>query len=187
MSLTGATDRNHYEVLGLPSPLSGRFPSPLEIKAAYRRSLLKHHPDKLDHGAARSRHTGSGASVDAIVNAFKVLGSQSARAEYDRSLLLRSQARDSPASKLAQSGPEHAGVEVVDLEDMVYDEQSSTWHRSCRCGDTQGYLVTESELAEEAEIGFILIGCHGCSLCISVSFQATPEDEASPTEVNDGS
>jgi curved DNA-binding protein CbpA len=69
----GSQERTYYDVLGLPasdSQLSLR-----EIKAAYHRALLTTHPDKV-LGT-------SGAEVDLIKEAFKVLSDDILRKEYD--------------------------------------------------------------------------------------------------------
>ena len=74
-------ERTYYEVLGLP--ISPSQISLREIKAAYHRALLTAHPDKV---------TGSsGAEVDLVREAWRVLGNEVLRKEYDtkiKSMLL---------------------------------------------------------------------------------------------------
>ncbi|KAI9852170.1 MAG: Diphthamide biosynthesis protein 4 [Thelocarpon superellum] len=173
-------DCNYYEVLGLPVPGSGLASSQQEIKAAYRHALLRHHPDKggiavTDFPQRPANDTNRRNTIDDIVQAYKVLSSRSSRADYDRTLRLQ------PAQvHRAQAHPHQSpGFERVDLEDMLYDETQASWHRTCRCGDPKGFSVTESELEEESDHGIVLVGCNGCSLFISVTFQAMlgPDDK----------
>jgi diphthamide biosynthesis protein 4 len=65
--------RTYYDVLGLP--VSPAQVSLQEIKAAYHRALLTAHPDK---GIGTS-----GADVDLVREAWRVLSNDVLRKEYD--------------------------------------------------------------------------------------------------------
>ncbi|OAP54974.1 hypothetical protein AYL99_10674 [Fonsecaea erecta] len=183
MSSTGAgpvrsrTD-THYDVLQLP-----RRPEQLDrlskddIKAAYRRALLIHHPDKAPSStknASLKPQQNNGAlaptpiySIDEIIVAYEVLSDPKRRADYDR--ILDRAVSFGEKDKGGEKGT-HIGVEIYDLEDLRFDESQAVWSKSCRCGDEQGYTVTESDLEKEAQQGEIYVGCRGCSLFIKVLF-----------------
>ena len=65
--------KTHYEVLGLPIT-PGKL-SLQEIKSAYHRALLSAHPDKVSGG--------TGAEIDLIREAWKILSDDAMRKEYD--------------------------------------------------------------------------------------------------------
>lgn len=71
--MRGAQTRDHYEVLGVD-----RQASSAEIKAAYRKLALQHHPDRNpgDHAAEEK--------FKEISLAYAVLGDEEKRAHYDR-------------------------------------------------------------------------------------------------------
>ncbi len=164
----------HYGVLQLPRhDFSGL--SKDEIRAAYRRALLLHHPDKVSSAEIKTalRAQAKAAanpqySVDEIVIAFETLSDPLRRAGYDRSL------KQDNAGWIQEAGHKgtHIGVECYDLEDLMYDEVKNIWSKACRCGDDQGYVVTEPDLDKESQHGEIFVGCRGCSLFIKVEFAA---------------
>lgn len=194
---------SHYAILNLPLPPTRL--SRQEIKLAYHRALLRHHPDKSRSAAASStltpvlnvNNTGdvgrkgtskSAYTVDQITLAYKVISDPVARAEYDRTLRMKNLGQIDPSSHGGEAGDSDSafrtGLEVFDLDDMQIDdecdaasdgEHGSLWYRSCRCGDEKGFLVKEEELEREAERGEIVVGCRGCSLWAKIMF-AVDED-----------
>ncbi|KAI9671536.1 MAG: hypothetical protein M1817_003588 [Caeruleum heppii] len=178
---------NHYDVLGLPSPTRGQRVSAATIKSAYRRALLHHHPDKRPSSnkpktADRSQKTSSGLyTIDQITAAYNILSSAKARADLDRSLLLRPTS-GTALDRRGQDADHHPGLETVDLDDLQYDEEKQTWYRACRCGDDRGFTITEHELDQAADQGEILAGCRGCSLWLNVVFQVLDEEDTVATE-----
>jgi len=173
MSRKSDAKPTHYEVLELSRENISRL-SKDNIKSAYRRALLVHHPDKSSvakHSAALESSAPSAQtprySVDDIVSAHEVLSDPVQRADYDRTLVVLGK----PAWKNGnRDNAIHVGVEAFDLEDLMYDDRGGVWFKSCRCGDNRGYCVTESDLEKESQHGEIYVGCPGCSLFIKVQF-----------------
>ena len=163
--------QDHYKILGLLSPFAAdRDYTPHEIKLAYRRALLHHHPDKspiqlLDKAQSEAPEY----TVDQIAVAYQTLIDPKRRSEYNRSVRLGS------ASKSLATEQSHPGLETVDLDDLVFDEEHNMWHRSCRCGNEKGFLISEEELERDAVHGEVITGCRGCSLWLRVTF-AIAED-----------
>jgi len=164
---------SHYEVLGLPCSSSRVQVTTQDIKKAYRRALLQHHPDKLDNlHLPRINHPYSPTStakysIDDISLAFKVLSDPRAKADHDRELRVRQQG---PQNKSADVNAQ-TGLEAVDLDDLNYDEGQEVWYLGCRCGEDRGFTVTEEELDKEKEHSEVITGCRGCSLWLKVLFQ----------------
>ncbi|MCJ1276745.1 Diphthamide biosynthesis protein 4 [Puttea exsequens] len=154
--------QNHYNVLSLPfDPSATRKVSDQDVKAAYRRALLLHHPDKSPstNPTRLSTHT-----IDQITLAYKTLIDPCTRAEHDCELALK------PADTRPGWVLSHPGLEVVDLDDMGYDEEHGMWYRECRCGKQRGYVVQDEELEANVEAGELITGCEGCSLWLRVTF-----------------
>jgi len=166
---------NHYETLGLSHKSNGPPLRSDEIRKAYRRTLLRWHPDKLPEGSADDRQDtkkpGRAApfTVDHITTAYKTLSDPRAKLDYDRELALD---REKDKADGAQLHVFHTGLDVVDLDDLDYDESSCTWSKSCRCGMQQGFMVTEEALSNETQSGELVTGCNGCSLWLKVLFAA---------------
>lgn len=158
----------HYEVLSLPQ---SKALTPQLVKTAYRRALLQHHPDKSRSGSV----TSSNYSVDQITTAYQVLSVPKLRAEYDRELAVS--VKSSAQSKDGGTGIFRTGVEVVDLDDLGYDEEGECWFRGCRCGDERGYLIKEGDLEEASGEGEVYAGCAGCSLWLKVLFGVVEEKD----------
>ncbi|CAG7922725.1 unnamed protein product [Penicillium olsonii] len=172
-----------YEILSLPFAAStSTAPSKQQIKLAYHKALLKHHPDKaggiakdtaLKSTAVPSTNANGGSSgpytIDQITTAYKTISDPVLRAEYDRTLRLD---RLKVAEREKTADVFHTGLEVVDLEDLACDEGAGgdVWYRGCRCGDERGFSVTEDDLEREAEHGELVIGCRGCSLWLKILF-----------------
>src|SRR5688572_20479734 len=99
-----ASQRDHYEVLGVP-----RTASQDEIKAAFRRLAAQHHPDRNpDDPKAATR-------FKEINAAYQVLSDPQRRAMYDR---FGHRAED-PGSPFATGGPFAGGV--VDFSEIAID------------------------------------------------------------------
>jgi diphthamide biosynthesis protein 4 len=159
---------NHYEVLGLSSAPGKRYASD-DLKLAYRRALLRNHPDKASSGGSHEPATPR-FTVGEITQAFKTLSDPASRLEYDRQRRLDGHHAGDAATATAQ--------EVVDLDDLAYDGDEGVWYRGCRCGQARGYQIREADLEKEAERGELIAGCAGCSLWMRVVFQLVEDHQA---------
>lgn len=188
---------NHYEVLGLHSSLAGtdRPLAQEDIKAAYRRALLEHHPDKVtkktdgsDHQITTSTLDTPKNTIDQIIRAYKTLTDPQARVEHDRFLRLRPPVPSGLRRDDYKDGENsYSGLDTVDLDDLDFDEDLNVWFRSCRCGNRRGFVLTETELEDDAEEGIVAVGCRGCSLWLMVLFQpVSPELEKIHPDVAPG-
>ena len=147
---------DYYAILNLATRKLDPSLSPSEVKAAYKRALLQHHPDKSTSAPK------SGFTIDSIALAYKILSSPALKTEYDLGLQT---ARPEDDDKVFRTG-----LDTVDLDDLIYDEGKEVWTRGCRCGDDHGFVVTEAELELNAEDGELIVGCRGCSLWLRVLF-----------------
>jgi len=59
----------------------------------------------------------------------------------------------------------------VDLDDMTYHEDTSTYTFPCRCGTAGGFAITDDDL----EKGKDVVECRGCSSMIRVSYEMVNE------------
>lgn len=167
-------ERSHYEVLGFVNSAST---SKQDLKTAYHRALLYHHPDKAQNasvkdGTTRFKHDSTVTyTIDQITTAYNIISDPVARASYDKQLsLTRKKAKELDERTL------HDGLETYDLDDLKYDDDRASWYRECRCGDQRGYLLNEADLDGESSEGQIYIACKGCSLWIKVLFSLAEDD-----------
>lgn len=163
-----------YQILGLAGRLSSEVVQH-DVKAAYHRSLLRYHPDKINASVTAegylTRHEKELYTVDQITEAYNTLASPVTRAAYDKKLEMLGAESNGKLNETL-----HSGVEIHDLEDLVYNEDNNVWVRGCRCGDPHGYVLTEVELDRESREGEIYVACKGCSLWIKVLFGTTETD-----------
>ena len=158
VEITEAQD--HYDVLDLlPVLTTDETLNEKTIKHAYRRALLSQHPDK----SSPEHSSVSKYSVDQIILAYKTLLDPASRHEYDRTRFMDSRLTSTARLRMR-------GVESVDLDDLIYDETQSLWYRSCRCGLSRSYVISEKELESNVERGEVVTGCPGCSIWLRVTF-----------------
>ncbi|KAK5133072.1 hypothetical protein LTR08_008182 [Meristemomyces frigidus] len=166
-SLTTSSDSiGYYELLGLDSRAVDHTLSVQDIKHAYKRALLQHHPDKAAGAPPKGNSPAVGTTVDEITHAYKTLSDPRLRTEYDRRML---RSRPDQSNKLGGS-TQYTGLEIVDLDSLVFDVALDIWSRACRCGDAKGFIVTEAELEKHVQDGELTVGCKGCSLWLKVLF-----------------
>ena len=163
--------QNHYEVLALPTASgSGSAPTLSAIKTAYHRALLLHHPDKSSHKAQPSTSSKPKYTIDQISQAYQTLSDPKSRSSFDQKLRLDPQSfAVSTDSTISVSGVT-PNSDIVDLDDLIYDDEQRLWYRGCRCGQKRGFIVTENHLENHSGEGEALVGCAGCSLWIKVLF-----------------
>ena len=141
-----APSRDHYEVLEVD-----RKATPAEIKAAYRRLALRHHPD---------RNPGNRAAEEKFKElslAYAVLGDEDKRAHYDRF--------GSAGSDLPFGGEADIRV-VTDFFDAVFGDLFGTGRKRAAGQDMRYTLELEfadAALGCEKEIRFTRNG--DCSTC----------------------
>jgi curved DNA-binding protein CbpA len=187
-----ASPWSHYDILGVSQDLVNKQKDPLPLlRQAYHRALLRHHPDKtIARKLEADQHHGSDPSpqvtIDQIAKAFTVLASRKGRAQYDEELRLTQGSRQdawlgSASSTGASATGFQTGMEIVDLDDLDYDETEESWYRACRCGNARGYSISTDDLEQEAEYGELLVECKDCSLWLKVQFAL---DAAECGEVN---
>ncbi|KAK7908105.1 hypothetical protein PG985_015408 [Apiospora marii] len=201
-----------FEILALsPQSLQGQDPptASKSVKQAYRRALLKYHPDKNPQAAAATKDgNGAGAkaqspppqtalyTVDQITHAYTVLSDTKQRREYTRNLQTRTTTSTSASASTststssrnntsARSQTHHefkTGVETVDLDDLSWDGKRGMYYRSCRCGQARGFRFREDDLDESGEDGELMVECSGCSLSLKVLFEEVTDDEEEDEE-----
>ncbi|KAL7267817.1 hypothetical protein RUND412_009581 [Rhizina undulata] len=150
-------DPTHYSILSLP-PLS--TPTPTSLKKAYHAALLQHHPDKSPPTPSKSKPT---FTIDQITHAYTTLSSPTLKSVYDQQLL--ASVSSSPNSR------DSLVLQTVDLDDFTYHEDTRRWTRGCRCGEGEGFVVTEEDLERGGEV----VGCWGCSLWVRVAYEVVEE------------
>ncbi|CCX33571.1 Similar to Diphthamide biosynthesis protein 4; acc. no. Q4WPF7 [Pyronema omphalodes CBS 100304] len=171
---------DYYTLLHLPHP-----PSPLSpqfLKKAYHSALLRYHPDKTASQASHSSNTShdlststsptDAPSIDTISLAYRTLSDPGLKKEYDAARAAELQG--------GKTGNGSEVIGVVDLDDFVcHDgEDEVRWTKACRCGEEEGFVLTEKELGEAAGEGEkeVLVGCVGCSLWWRVGFEVVDEE-----------
>lgn len=178
-SRTTSTQWNYYAILQLPQTREPTALSKNEVKTAYHRALLLHHPDKakspiMTPASSTPSSTHPQYSIDQILTAYQTLSNPTKRAAYDEGFIAHETSGAPPHHEKAT----HLGVETFDLEDLDFDEEKASWQRGCRCGNDGAFAVTEYELERESQHGEIYLGCKGCSLFIKVLFGVTEDENA---------
>lgn len=153
--------KDFYEILDITSERHSADISPQQLRIAYKRALLAHHPDK--HGA---RQHDANLTIDQISLAYKVLSDPTLRQEYDSALHNAGGDEELPGKFRIF----HTGLDTFDLDDLTFDTTKEYWTKPCRCGDGGGFVVTEDELEANAQDGELITGCKGCSLWIKVLY-----------------
>ncbi|KAG5352101.1 hypothetical protein E4T56_gene12840 [Termitomyces sp. T112] len=146
-----------YELLSV-----ARNASPSEIKIAYRRTLLRYHPDKNNHNVSKITQSDSVVSISLIKDAYNTLSDPEIRKRYDADAHRRS----------VTMAPRPA--QVVSLEEfeeaMTESEKDSVWRYQCRCGGM--YRITAADM----ENGHHLVGCSSCSEVVWVGYELQESD-----------
>jgi diphthamide biosynthesis protein 4 len=146
---TPNNSNDYYSLLGITPSASQDT-----IKAAYRRALLRFHPDKR-----KPDDPTLPANFGLLHDAFLTLSSATLRAAYDESI-----EQNRTSSRPAQVVP----LEEFDCSEGA-DGAMSTWSLACRCGGK--FKITEDDL----EHGQHIVGCGGCSDVVWVGYEIVKE------------
>ena len=123
-----------------------------DLKQAYQRLILLNHPDKVDHlEISQDEKLARKEQFLAINRAWKILGDDELRKEFD----IRWQERC-----LAQDWPIDSEVHVEEFEEV----EDGTVVYTCRCGGV--YQLTPVDLTLRMDI----VCCAWCSLSIKVTY-----------------
>ncbi|ORX97544.1 diphthamide biosynthesis protein 4, partial [Clohesyomyces aquaticus] len=164
--------KNYYLILDLPPPTSSSSNPPITevvLRKAYKRALLRAHPDKntqaqthapdteteidilrRDHGKVGVQVGKCGCTVDDVKEAYLVLGEAAKKREYD--VWLRTHSHALPQTQINSLGLGNGvanedfilGLEVLDLEDFECTVLES--------GSRSGSEVTRNEEEGEGEM-----------------------------------
>lgn len=181
---------SYYEVLGVPQDCSTK-----DVKSAYHRLLLTHHPDKKvqreDTTILPNRH-----SIQLIQDAYRTLSDTQQRKDYDAAIhthfiklgLTASSAStvnidgmdriDLSEFEVTESQPEKGGVGTAgdsELEEVFV-------HACPRCHFEDGFVLSETDLEQgtheqeqnrlnSTDVDYqLLLQCASCSLWLCVTY-----------------
>ncbi|KAH8746222.1 hypothetical protein F5883DRAFT_585725 [Diaporthe sp. PMI_573] len=187
-----------FEVLSIsPRSLDGQDPaSQAKIaRQAYRRALLKHHPDRqaqrTDENAAAASDSSSASNtdssqhftVDQITEAYTVLSDAKKRREYTRTI--RPQTRTTVSSGANTNTKRRrkskaSGTDMVVLdEDMSWDGKRRLYYHACDgCGKTRGFGLREDEIDDDSEEDSeLILECVGCEKSLKVLVPALADED----------
>eukprot|EP00892_Ulva_mutabilis_P007692 jgi/Ulvmu1/5295/UM022_0089.1 len=144
---------SYYTVLGVPEDAS------LEaIKAAYRRKLLRVHPDKMQLAATVSTDTAA-SELKMIQEAFSVLKDSQSRCIYDAQLR-------SAQQRVRFEGIPWMTIQVSEM-DLVEDARGQPLYEyECRCG---GVFELGMDSAHDLVQGDIQLSCLHCTSALKVT------------------
>ncbi|KAL1884043.1 Diphthamide biosynthesis protein 4 [Diaporthe australafricana] len=195
-----------FEVLSIsPKSLEGQDPaSQTKItRQAYRRALLKHHPDRQaqankENDAASSDSSSSTPSeartqreehytVDQITEAYDVLSDEKKRRKYTRTLHSQTRTTASSSSTFSTNpkrrrkpGAAASGVETVDLDtDLSWDGKRRLYYRACDgCGKARGFGLREDGIEDETDEEVeLILKCSGCERGLRVIVPALADED----------
>ncbi|KAI4259421.1 MAG: hypothetical protein LQ352_000729 [Teloschistes flavicans] len=111
--MTNSESADHYTVLDLWHPESGgKAVDQNEIKSAYRRALLRNHPDK-GRGRQVEQLEQPQYTIDEVTEAYNILVNPSTRLQYDETLKIKRRGKND------KNVENHEGVEAIDLDDLL--------------------------------------------------------------------
>ncbi|TFK26732.1 DnaJ-domain-containing protein [Coprinopsis marcescibilis] len=150
---------NYYDVLSTQCESSDG-----EIKAAYHRALLRHHPDKQQNRDMAIKKAEKTVEISLIQEAFTVLSDAKRRLRHDAELKKRSTTH---APRPAQ---------VVSLEEWTSigsgdEEEEGPWRYPCRCGGQYRLTVDMMEADDH------LIGCDSCSEVVWAGYELQGDED----------
>lgn len=154
-----------------------------EIRAAYMAAARALHPDK----ASGSSTTDDAAEEFArVAAAWEAIGEPTARDRHDA----QAAAAAASAHSLSNAAARSRDAEVVELEDMEWNDVGDVFTKHCRCGGQHTLTASDIETAAAAHTswdqragtmhGAVLVPCDACSLQVQVQFvvaAASDDDE----------
>mmetsp|Transcript_25765 Transcript_25765/g.29451 ORF Transcript_25765/g.29451 Transcript_25765/m.29451 type:complete len:275 (+) Transcript_25765:155-979(+) len=123
-----------YKILGVP-----RSATNSQIKSAYRKLALKHHPDRQADEASKHRAT---QIFSKISNAYEILGDENDRRQYDmqqQQNQQQNQQRRQHNTFFGSRQHHHHFHDPFDIFAQVFGDEFGTTHRSGG-GDLSGYF-----------------------------------------------
>ena len=126
-----------------------------EIKSSFQKLALKYHPDKA---TVNSTPSTTNDEFVKISKAWKVLGNESSRKEYDARWKQRCMAQTWPIQ------------DDVDIEDFDIEGDTLEHTHGCRCGGL--FRLTKTDVFYHLDI----VACEFCSLCVRINYDN--QDEA---------
>ncbi|EJU02746.1 hypothetical protein DACRYDRAFT_65914 [Dacryopinax primogenitus] len=173
-SATSLTTQSYYELLNIPQDATSQ-----QIKQAYHRLLLLHHPDKRSaSGTASPSAKGVSPKVDSpgtvdvalLTVAYSTLSSEERRKGYDDRLGEGGRTSVSQENELERKTRRPAEVVSLDEFTLSINEKGEVWTYLCRCGNL--YMIHETDM--EADVH--LLECGGCSEVVWVEYEEAGED-----------
>ncbi|KAG8856206.1 hypothetical protein FRB96_006518 [Tulasnella sp. 330] len=190
-----AKQTDYYSLLGVSQDAS-----PQDVKRAYRRTLLRQHPDKSqkpqptraphahesdDSGSDNNSNDDEPPRLDAALlkEAYETLMSTELRAEYDvclanaRLQYFHDQEEFDEEDDIERRRRNHAyqqsrPAHIVSLDDFQEaNDIEESWTYPCRCGGS--FCITEVQMEED----FHLVSCPGCSEVIWVGYEVVEDEE----------
>lgn len=184
----------HFEILSLSArSLDGQSPTEQNetVKKAYRRALLKYHPDKQAQTSAGSAAASSAThtqhfTVDQITEAYNVLSDGQQRRKYTRSLRAQSKATFSGSTSAESRGNRRSKtveVETVGLDDLSWSGKRRLYYHACRgCGKSRGFTLREDDIEDDDEDYELIIQCSACEKELKVIVPALVDETGSEGE-----
>mmetsp|Transcript_16868 Transcript_16868/g.43378 ORF Transcript_16868/g.43378 Transcript_16868/m.43378 type:complete len:146 (-) Transcript_16868:577-1014(-) len=141
--------RTFYEVLDVPTTSTAQ-----EIRRAFQRKSLEHHPDKKQPNLS-ALDVNASAEWLLVKEAFETLRDEDSRKTYDAALAL---------SKNQLNHAIDDELDASELHSFRGDGEPSRLAHECRCGGS--FCVLEAEFDSAIEV---LVPCDTCSLFIKVT------------------
>lgn len=160
------TKRNYYEVLGVSREASGD-----EIKKAYRRLVMQHHPDRNQGNAEEAE-----LLFKQIQSAYEVLSDTTKREQYDQQTSGRSQSKNSQSSQTAGQAYDFRFQDLDDdlLRGGKYDDffakarqYTKSQHKPPKRGDNIHYEleIALEQVAQGTTINVNIPATKVCHVC----------------------
>jgi diphthamide biosynthesis protein 4 len=182
---------SYYEVLGVNKDCTKQ-----DVKLAYHKLLLTHHPDKKQQSQTENKTINKTYTIQTIQTAYKTISNDILRNNYDEALhnyYIKLGLVDGIGSR--SNGVNVEGIDKIDLSafkviDDTIDNQAPKFVHSCpRCTFENGFVITDEDLEQgmqdhehdnyythDHESNYqLLIQCASCSLWLCVMYSVSEE------------